>query len=130
MIGNESCSDESESDVATDEENPRPIATTTQMQKFDTEGFKKRKWLKLQVFEQKEITGIIGHQVLQKLDNTKKCKRDSCCGSGASRSNRTLSLERSSYMTAMRGIYFCHYNMRKPYDSQDEASVACSESWR
>lgn len=112
MIGDESCSDESETDIATDEDNPRPIATTTQMQLFD-DAFKKKKWNKLRVYIRKEITGIIGHQVLQKLDDTYKCTRVSCCGSGKSRSNRTLTLERMMYMTAMRGIYACHFNRRR-----------------
>ena len=104
--------DSGSSDEDTDEADPRTICVCQQLKEFDP-SFSKKKWNKLKNKERKMISSIIYKQILlaskDKMQKTKSGAKDDA----STTSNRTLSLDRSHFITAMRGIYiFTHTHIQ------------------
>ena len=84
----------------TDENNPRPICQSKQLKSFDP-SFHKKKWSKLTTKQQKMISSIVFKQVLAASRDKEKPKRADTYKE--KQSNRALSLDRSHFISAMRG---------------------------
>ena len=46
------------------------------------------------------------------------------------KSNRSVSLERSMFLSCVRGIYASHFSVRKSFQSQDDAMVKFQDGYR